>query len=526
MSDPSSRVIAVCIEVAGPEQLERWLDAGWMPNLARVRDQGAWCALRSVSDISSGSIWPSFSTGVMPSRHGQFFTHMQLQSGSYRVVKKYADDLPREPFWAFLGRAGKRSALIDVPQSRPVTGFNGVHVAGWGGEYPAWPQSSEPPALMPEILRRFGRHPLAEQYRLVGKPDSEAAYEALRGDLLQGARSKAALSRWILGREPFDLFLTVFAESHWAMHLLWDMVDQQHPEHELRLAERYAATFREIFSVIDDFIGEARAARPESALVVFSLSGMGANYSGWHVVPEVLARLGLGPSSGRNHAAARWSPMRRWGPWTMRAIENLASPKLIKTAKAAVPGRLWDRWTRRLIFAASGWRDSRAFWLPNDYSGAIRINLKGREPNGSVKPGAEYESVCREIADAMLELINIDTDRPAVREVVRVRDAFPGERVDDLPDVLVVWASDAPIRGVRSVRVGEVRGDSPERRTGAHRPDGFFAAAGAGFAPGAVCEGARIVDIAPTFLHVLGVEPPGDWDGQVLSPLLTAGSNR
>ena len=526
MRHPSSSIVAICIEVAGPDHMEAWLDAGWMPNLARIRDQGAWCRLRSVSDISSGSIWPSFFTGVMPSRHGQFFTHMQLQSGSYRVVKKYADEVPREPFWTTLGRAGKSTALIDVPQSRPVPGFNGVHVAGWGGEYPAWPRSSEPAALMPEILRRFGQHPLAEQYRLVGKPDTDAAYEALRRDLLDGTRAKAALSRWILEKERFDLFLTIFAEPHWAMHLLWDMLDQQHPEHSPERARRYAETFHEIFAAIDAFIGKAWAERPESGLVVFSLSGMGANFSGWHVLPEVLARLGLGPAMGRKQARAHWSPMRQWGPWTMRALENLASPRLIEAAKAAIPARIWDRWTRRLIFAASGWRDSRAFWLPNDYTGAIRINLQGREPNGRVAPGGEYDSVCRDISEALLELINIDTGQPAVHEVIRTHDALPGEHVNDLPDLLVVWASDAPIRGVRSPRVGDVGCVSPERRTGAHRRDGFFAATGARFVPGARCEGAHIVDVAPTFLHLLDVKPPEDWDGRVLSSLLTADRNR
>ncbi|MBF8298486.1 MAG: hypothetical protein HW395_1143, partial [candidate division NC10 bacterium] len=36
------------------------------------------------------------------------------------------------------------STIIDVAQSRPLPGFNGVHVAGWGSEFPAWKRSSEP----------------------------------------------------------------------------------------------------------------------------------------------------------------------------------------------------------------------------------------------------------------------------------------------------------------------------------------------------------------------------------------------
>ena len=79
----------------------------WVKNLAALRDGGAWADLASLSELSSGSLWPTFTTGVGPGRHGQFFTHMQLETGSYRVVKKYADNVPQRPFWAELADAGR-----------------------------------------------------------------------------------------------------------------------------------------------------------------------------------------------------------------------------------------------------------------------------------------------------------------------------------------------------------------------------------------------------------------------------------
>jgi predicted AlkP superfamily phosphohydrolase/phosphomutase len=42
-------------------------------------------------------------------------------------------------------------------------------------------------------------------------------------------------------------------------------------------------------------------------------------------------------------------------------------------------------------------------------TGAIRINLRGREPEGVVEPGAEYEAFRREIADALTVLENPET---------------------------------------------------------------------------------------------------------------------
>jgi hypothetical protein len=58
--------------------------------------------------------------------------------------------------------------------------------------------------------------------------------------------------------------------------------------------------------------------------------------------------------------------------------------------KRVIPERLWDDWTRRLLTLGNTWNEGQAFAVPTDASGAIRINLKGREPEGRVEPGAAY----------------------------------------------------------------------------------------------------------------------------------------
>ena len=71
------------------------------------------------------------------------------------------------------------------------------------------------------------------------------------------------------------------------------------------------------------------------------------------------------------------------------------------------------------------WCRARAFAVPsNNMTGAIRINLKGREPEGVVEPGAEYEALRREIADALTVLENPETGRPAVQWVARVEELY------------------------------------------------------------------------------------------------------
>lgn len=523
MANEQSRrsIVAVCVEVASAGLMAEWLDKGWMPNLARLRARGVWCPLESVTEISSGSIWPSFYTGVSPAKNGQFFTHMQIEPGSYRIVKKYADDVPREPFWASLQGSGRSSTIIDVAQSRPLPGFNGVHVAGWGSEFPAWKRSSEPKAIIAEIQKRFGSHPLVDQYRLAIKPETEEEYQGLRAELLHGARTKAAISKWLLEKYSHDFFLTVFPEPHWATHLLWDTLDPDHPRHRSSPSDNRPDVFREILKTIDDFIGDAAASRPDSEFFVFSLSGMGPNYSGWHILPEFLTRLGM---SVAPRGASRWTPMGRWGPWTTRAVERLVGRRFIERARSVLPRRFWDSWTRRILHAGSQWPKSRVFWVPNDYTGALRVNLKGREPQGLVNPGEEYRAVCDEVTAALRELRHLETGRPIVRDVLRPQELWKGPYSCVLPDLLVLWANETIVDGARSERLGTIRCVYPERRTGAHRREAFLVAAGPSIEKGAVAGPASILDLAPTFLHLAGAPVPADYDGRVLNEVLRADS--
>jgi len=193
------------------------------------------------------------------------------------------------------------------------------------------------------------------------------------------------------------------------------------------------------------------------------------------------------------------------------------------TLKKLAPARLWEKWTRRLLFARERWCESRAFCLPNDYCGSIRINLEGREPRGKVSRN-DYDAACAELTEELLTLENPDSNTPAVEAVLKIRDVYPGEFSDRMPDLSVVWSDKFPIRALRSPRVGTVRGESPERRPGSHSNVGFIAAAGPGIAPGIALDNARIIDLAPTILHAADVYESGSMDGRPLPLWSTAES--
>jgi predicted AlkP superfamily phosphohydrolase/phosphomutase len=128
--------------------------------------------------------------------------------------------------------------------------------------------------------------------------------------------------------------------------------------------------------------------------------------------------------------------------------------------------------------------------------------------------------VCDEISQALLELKHLKTGKPVVKEVVQTHRTYKGTNLKTLPDLLVLWADESLVTDVASPRVGEIMQKFPERRTGAHRPWGFFAAAGPQIRSDVNLKSIHLLDLAPTILSLLGVTPSTHYKGRVISELM------
>jgi predicted AlkP superfamily phosphohydrolase/phosphomutase len=160
------------------------------------------------------------------------------------------------------------------------------------------------------------------------------------------------------------------------------------------------------------------------------------------------------------------------------------------------------------------WSQTRAFHLPTDLLGYVRINLKGREPKGIVESGAEYDEICGKVSSVLKELLDPRTGKRIVRDVFQTNKIFAGPEENRLPDLIVTWRDEVN-RSDSLLKACIKNGDLPDPRSGNHRPEGFALFYGPGFGKGSVGEG-HIVDIAPTILKYFGLTPPSDIDGQPL----------
>jgi predicted AlkP superfamily phosphohydrolase/phosphomutase len=161
----------------------------------------------------------------------------------------------------------------------------------------------------------------------------------------------------------------------------------------------------------------------------------------------------------------------------------------------------------------------RCFSVPNnDAFGAIRVNVAGRDPRGTIRPGPELETLCESLTRDLLDLVNPASGRPAIRTVLRSAHLYDGPNRDDLPDLLVEWNQEAPVEAVSSAKLGLVERRYDGHRTGDHRAAGLFLATGPGIARRRLDLPVSIMDFAPTICALLEVEPR-DMDGRPIGEL-------
>jgi predicted AlkP superfamily phosphohydrolase/phosphomutase len=407
-----------------------------------------------------------------------------------------------------------------VPKTAPIPGVDGLQVASWGEHYGLYRESSLPLPLIKELNGKFGR------YRHPGEivtPKRVSQEVRLHRAISSAVERKVRAAQFLMDQDDWDLFVSVFAESHNGGHQFLHSFDRAHWAQAGRLHHHgLDDALPSVYSQLDGAVAELFDRVPRDATVfIVSVHGIQTNYSANHAVPRVLEGLGFQTRAGDGPAAAD-SPAGRDLITRLRGL----IPEAIRDAlnRHLLPQSTQDKLYSRMFNSRIDWKRTKAFFLPSgDFQGFISINLEGREPWGMVRPGAEYRELCEQIRYEMKRLINPATGKPAIRDVVATSQAYTGEHLYELADLVILWAADAPITELYHPRLGTISAAAPSLRKSQHTPEGFMIAAGTHIARGAAVSGASIMDLAPTILYLMGVPLPRDLDGRALLEIIDDG---
>ena len=176
--------------------------------------------------------------------------------------------------------------------------------------------------------------------------------------------------------------------------------------------------------------------------------------------------------------------------------------------------------------------DGRAEWLHDVDWSATRaycvgltgmfLNVKGREAQGIVEPGANAAALKAELIAKLNGLRDIEKDAVAIREAFDTATLYAGPYVDNAPDLLIGYNAGyrASWDGATGVVTGPVFDDNTKAWSGDHCidprlvPGVFFCNRSIDSADPA------LIDIAPTALRLFGIDPPAYMDGRPLAGLV------
>jgi predicted AlkP superfamily phosphohydrolase/phosphomutase len=167
--------------------------------------------------------------------------------------------------------------------------------------------------------------------------------------------------------------------------------------------------------------------------------------------------------------------------------------------------------------AAIDWTQTRAFAI--GLSG-IFLNLKGREAQGIVDPGAEAEKLRDEIAEKLTRITDPDrNNQAAVKQVYNALKIYTGPYKDQSPDLLVGF--NKGYRASWETAIGQVTDkifhDNTKAWSGDHCMD-HSVVPGVLFCNRPIAaEKPRLMDIGPTVLDMFGVDVPAYMDGKPLA---------
>jgi len=459
---PTPRLLIIGLDCMEPSLVfDRWRDD--LPNLSRLMSQGSYGRLESSIPAITVPAWSCMMTGRDPGELGiyGFRNRRDRDYHSMGISDGRAVKFPR--LWDWLGDAGWQVAALGVPGTSPPYPVNGSLVSCF-----LTPSTDVPFTHPPE---------LGDQIR-AWMPDFMMDVPNFRSDdkqrildnLFQLCDQRFILAAKLMTQDQPDFLMLVDMGVDRIHHAFWKPMDPRHPQYEPD--SPFANAIHDYYVHVDQRVGELlNVCDDDTAVLIVSDHGaqplMGGICINEWLIQNGYLTLKEPPTEPvpLNEVAVDWSQTKVWG--------------------------------------AGG------------YYARIFLNVKGREPEGTIAM-TDYEPL-REELTAKLSQLTTPTGEPLNVKVFRPQQIYQKVR-GRAPD-LIVYFDDLAWRSVGSVGVGDLY--TVENDTGPddanHAPFGLMIFHDPRSPKqGQVLEGAQLYDILPTFLNRFNVEAPKDLRGKVL----------
>ncbi|MDA0666891.1 MAG: alkaline phosphatase family protein [Planctomycetota bacterium] len=509
-STPRKRVIIAGIDGATWDIINPMIEAGKLPNLAAMVKNGCCGPLTSTVPPNSSLAWTSFMTGVHPGKHGVFFFREQ-RHGSYQrpVVSMNSVQVPS--VFRLASEAGKKVASITVPLTFPVEKVNGCMI---GGLLTPDRHSDfiHPPELRKELEEAIGDVPADNEPEMLFHSASEgAAVKSMFHVIEQITR----MGEHVLDNHDPDFFVLVFRQVDLTSHQAWCYQDPQWQKANPGKWETRKDLLADVYIAVDAAFGRIRdrALKMDGDAVFGTCSdhGFGRITYRYYMNKWLLDNGYLVLKSSAESMKRKLWMQKKWNG----ALRRSGILKILTER-----GRKLGKGQEHTIMEMIDWSKTRAYSSFSGGEDIVLINVKGREPEGIVDPGSEYEALREEIIAKVVQMKAPDGAKIIARAFKR-EDLWEGEQLHIAPDIQCVTKetacnmSPSPLHSV-------VAEPAVEGRPAMHRTQGIYGWEGKGvIKEGERVTGPQIADMATTMLHLLGLPVEDYMDGRVMEDCFT-----
>jgi predicted AlkP superfamily phosphohydrolase/phosphomutase len=280
---------------------------------------------------------------------------------------------------------------------------------------------------------------------------ARASKDDLLTDLNHALEKRAEAMFHFMETQKWDFFMTHIMETDRLYHFLWKYMENNDSE--------YTPRFIQYHRKIDGIIGEIkRKLDSDTTFIILSDHGFCS------IKKEVFLNYWMKENG--------WLKFKNSSP---RGLNDMDSGT---RAYSLIPGRIF-------------------------------VNLKGRETNGTVQSGKEYESVRNELIESLPSMSDPDTKDKIVEKVYRREELYSGPYFENAPDLVAVPYDGYDLKG--NLDQNTLTGNSP--LVGMHTfDDAMIYISGNSIKR----QDFSIIDVMPTILEKMNMRIPEDVDGRSL----------
>lgn len=474
------KLIVLGLDGATWDLIDPLIEAGRLPNLARLKQEGASGPLTSCILPWTFPAWRVYSSGRNPGKLGVYwFSTLDWANKQFRLND--ANAYRGADLWDYLNAQGVRTGVIDMPATYPPRTLDGFMVAGYPAEdhYPY----TQPPELKQELISKFGYQTYAKS-----RSEDKAAYLAEQQAII---RSRFAAARELLPQVDF-LHLTIFCIDQ-VQHVYWQ---------EEGLYQTWQVLDEEIGKFVHD---------PDVTYLFMSDHGFGPGKI------EELFQLNawLAAEGYLNLKPSAASLFKKLGISRRGLVAGLRKMGLYGMLRRVVPADVkravpipQEATGEAMMFGREpliDWDESQAI---ADGHGLIYLNPELSD--------AERLTLAKTIRQQLAKIVSPSTGKAVAQKVYLRDELYRGPDLSGAPDLVMLGRDGCLIKdGVGGQDVFQSAAN--ERWNAKHALHGVLLAWGRNIAAGQDVTDANLIDLAPTILHAFGYGVPIDMDG---TPLL------